>query len=149
MERITRLHRMSVRDKSLDELGALPSTGPEGDSYLLSEMRRLRALPLKQLRIEDLRLLIGQSIGLEFLVPMALDHVEHHPLAAGDFYPGDLLKNMMDVHETFWNGHPDLRQRLVHALERAVDRVRKVNTVPELQAELRAGLKRHAASLGA
>jgi hypothetical protein len=112
-------------------------------------MRRLRALPLKQMRIEDLRLLIGQSIGLEFLVPMALDHVEDHPLAAGDFYPGDLLKSVMDVHETFWNGRPDLRQRLVHALERAVDRVRKVNTVPELEAELRAGLKRHAASLGA
>jgi hypothetical protein len=138
---------MSVRDKSLDELGALPSSGPEGDSYLLSEMRRLRAVPLKQLRIEDLRLLIGQSIGLEFLVPMALDHVEDHPLAAGDFYPGDLLKNVMDVHETFWNGHPDLRQRLVHALERAVDRVRKLNTVPELEAGLRAGLKHHAASM--
>ena len=137
---------MSVRDKSLEELGAVPSTGLEGGSYLLSQLRRLRTVPLKQLRIEDLGLLIGQSLGLEFLVPIALDHLEAHPLAAGDFYPGDLLKNVMEAPESFWNNHPELRQRLVNALERALERVRKVNTVPELEGELRAGLKRHAAS---
>ena len=77
---------------------------------------------------------------------MALDHLEAHPLAAGDFYPGDLLKNVMEAPESFWNNHPELRERLVNALERAPERVRKVNTVPELEGELRAGLKRHAAS---
>ena len=137
---------MSVRDKSLEELGAFPSTGLEGGSYLLSQLRRLRTVPLKELRIEDIRLLIGQSLGLEFLVPMALDHLEAHPLTAGDFYPGDLLKNVMEAPESFWNNHPELRERLVNALERALERVRKVNTVPELEGELRAGLKRHAAS---
>ena len=137
---------MTVRDKSLEELGAVPSTALQGSSYLLSQLRRLRTVPLKELRIEDIRLLIGQSLGLEFLVPMALDHLEAHPLAAGDFYPGDLLKNVMEAPESFWNNHPDLRERLVNALERALARVRKVNTVPELEGELRAGLKRHAAS---
>lgn len=137
---------MSVRDKSLEELGAVPSDRSGGGSYLLSQLRRLRTVPLKELRIEDIRLLIGQSLGLEFLVPMALDHLEAHPLAAGDFYPGDLLKNVMEAPESFWNNHPDLRARLVNALERALARVRKVNTVPELEGELRAGLKRHAAS---
>jgi hypothetical protein len=109
-------------------------------------VRRLLAVPLKQLRIEDLRLLIGQSVGLKYLVPMALDHVVDHPLAAGDFYPGDLLKNVMDVPETFWSDHPTLRERLVHALKRALEQVGKVKTVPELEDELRAGLNRHAAS---
>jgi hypothetical protein len=135
---------MSARDKSLEELGAVPSTGLEGGSYLLSQLRRLRTVPLKELRIEDIRLLIGQSLGLEFLVPIALDHLEAHPLAAGDFYPGDLLKNVMEAPESFWNNHPELRERLVNALGRALERVRKVNTVPELEGELRAGLRRHA-----
>jgi hypothetical protein len=134
---------MSVRDKSLEELRAAPSTGLEGGSYLLSQLRRLRTVPLKELRMEDIRLLIGQSLGLGFLVPMALDHLEAHPLAAGDFYPGDLLKNVMEAPQSFWNNHTELRERLVNALERALERVRKVNTVPELEAELRAGLKRH------
>lgn len=137
----------SARDKSLEQLEAVPTAVPEGESHLVSEMRRLRRVPLKQLRLEDLRLLIGQSIGLEFLVPIALDHLEDHPLAAGDFYPGDLLKNVMDVHETFWTGRPDLRRRLVHALERALERIRNVNTVRELESELRTGLERHVAAL--
>jgi hypothetical protein len=38
---------MSARDKSLEELGAVPSTGLEGGSYLLSQLRRLRTVPLK------------------------------------------------------------------------------------------------------
>jgi CDI immunity proteins len=137
---------ISLRDRSLEELDAFLSADLEGDSYLISEVRRLLAVPLKQLRIEDLRLLIGQSVGLKYLVPMALDHVEDHPLAAGDFYPGDLLKNVMDVPEPFWNDHPALQQRLVHALRRALERVGKVETVPELEAELRVGLKRHGSS---
>jgi hypothetical protein len=90
-----------------------------------------RATTLKRFRIEDLRLLIGQSVGLKYLVPMALDHVEDYPFAAGDFYPGDLLKNVMDVPESFWNDHPDLRERLVQALKRALERVGKVKTLPE------------------
>lgn len=82
-----------VRDRSLEELE--PGAGSvEGESYLNSEMRRLVRLPLRQLRLEDLRLLIGQSVGLRFLVPMAIEHLEAHPLAAGDFYPGDLLKHV-------------------------------------------------------
>jgi hypothetical protein len=141
-----RPRQASLRDRSLEELDAFPSADLEGDSYLISEVRRLLAVPLRQLRIEDLRLLIGQSVGLKYLVPMALDHVVDHPLAAGDFYPGDLLKNVMDVPETFWNEHPILRERLVLALRRALERVGKADTVPELEGELKAGLKRHGPS---
>jgi CDI immunity proteins len=69
----------NVRDKCLEELDALLSSGLEGASYLLSQLRRLGSVPLKQLRIKDRRLLIGQSVGLEFLIPIALDHRESHP----------------------------------------------------------------------
>jgi leucyl aminopeptidase (aminopeptidase T) len=77
---------------------------------------------------------------------MAIAHVEIHPLAAGDFYPGDLLKQVMEVDEGFWNKHRELRDRLVKALERALERIRKVRTPEGLDAEFRAGLKRHRAA---
>lgn len=35
--------------------------------------------------------MIGQSIGLKYLVPKALEHLQENPLAAGDFFEGDLL----------------------------------------------------------
>ena len=130
-----------IRERTLDELEGVSSVA--GDSYLLSEMRRLRRVPLREFRLEDLRLLIGQSIGLSYLVPMALSHLQEHPLASGHFYPGDLLKQLMAVDEAFWAGHADLRAILVVALERALPRVRKVKAPPELEGAIKASLERH------
>lgn len=61
------------------------------DSHLVRECHRLRRVPLADLSAENLRILIGQQIGLRYLVPMALDLLRRDPFAAGDFYPGDLL----------------------------------------------------------
>jgi hypothetical protein len=136
----------AIRDRSLQQLD--PSLRlPQGDSYLESEVRRLLGVPIKQFCIEDLRLLIGQGIGLEHLVPIAVAHLEAHPLAQGDFYSGDLLKQVMDVDEPFWIDRPELRRRLIVALERAQQRLKKTRTPAELEGELRAGLDRHRARI--
>jgi len=34
-------------------------------------------------------------------------------LIEGDFYPGDLLCNMLKIAEPFWNAHPPLRDQLL------------------------------------
>jgi len=136
---------VDLRTRSLEELE--PTVSPvQGNSYLQSEMRRLRQVPLRQLRLEDMRLLIGQGTGLRFVVPMAIEHVEMHPLASGDFYPGDLLRQVMDVDEEYWNEHRELRSRLIMALERALARMTRVQTPTELEGEFKAGLNRHRAA---
>jgi CDI immunity proteins len=137
----------SVLEQSLRQLEVEPWPQSTLDSHLDSEIRRLRDIPLKQLRLEDLRLLIGQSLGLPYLVPLALDHVEAHPLAGGDFYPGDLLKNIMDVEEAFWQERPEFRRRLVTALERALQRVRKARVPADLKDEFGQCLNRHRSKL--
>jgi hypothetical protein len=43
------------------------------------------------LTVEDLRILLGQNVGVAILSPIAIDRLESDPLAEGDFYPGDLL----------------------------------------------------------
>jgi hypothetical protein len=69
---------------------------PEGASYLVRTVHALRARPLDSLDVEDLRILIGQEIGLDHLMPLALRTLETDPLAEGDFYPGDLLAAVRD-----------------------------------------------------
>jgi len=136
---------VEFRDRSLEQLE--PGNAPVGgESYLNSEMRRLARLPLKQLRLEDLRLLIGQGVGLRFLIPMTVEHLEAHPLASGDFYPGDLLKQVMEVDESFWANRSELRVRLGAALDGALARIAKTRTPVELERELRASLNRHQAA---
>lgn len=53
---------------------------------------RLRRKPLDQFVAEDLRIMIGQQIGLQYLLPRAIALLSADPLTEGDFYPGDLLK---------------------------------------------------------
>ena len=110
-------------DKNLSELERDLWGAPEFDSHVVTECHRLRFVALKDFTIEDLRLMIGQNIGLDYLVPLALEHLETNPLVAGDFYPGDLLKNVIGVPKSFWIEHSDLRLRLASIVETALRRI--------------------------
>ena len=92
---------------------------PTHDSYLVRTCHRLRTKPIGQFGVEDLRIMIGQNIGLPYLLPLALERLEETPWAAGDMYPGDLLK--MTARAAFpWHTRPDLRARLRAVVARAL-----------------------------
>jgi hypothetical protein len=52
--------------------------------------------------------MIGQNIGLEFLIPLAIELLRENPFIKGDYYPGDLLSVTMQVERGFWQTHRDL-----------------------------------------
>jgi hypothetical protein len=59
----------------------------------------------------DLRLLVGQQIGLKVLVPKALQCVADDPLVATEYYPGDLLSALLRVDKNYWSANPvELKQ---------------------------------------
>jgi hypothetical protein len=82
---------------------------PPHDSFVVTECHRLRHVPLRDLTVENLRLLIGQGFSLPYTVPLALEHLSRDPMVSGDFYPGDLLKAVRGVPEEFWTQHPALK----------------------------------------
>jgi hypothetical protein len=104
--------RLPDTAKNLDQLEGIVSGPPTYDSYLVSTCHRLRTKPVAEFTVEDLRIMIGQSIGLPYLMPLALDVLEREPLAAGDFYPGDLLQSVLSVSAEYWRREWDLRDRL-------------------------------------
>jgi hypothetical protein len=69
-------------------------------------------LPLNQFSTEDLRLMIGQQFGLTYLVPMAIKKLEMDLFCSGDYYPGDLLKNVLAIDTLFWNNNKLLWNKL-------------------------------------
>ncbi len=77
--------------KTLDELEHSVVKEPPFDSYLVTTCYRLRKKPIDEFTVEDLRIMVGQKIGLPHLLPLAIAVLEREPLAEGDFYPGDLL----------------------------------------------------------
>ena len=109
------------RRKSLQELENDDWGKSDFDSHLARTCHRLRHLPLKDFETGDLRIMIGQQISLFFLVPFALEKLEKDPLVEGNYYPGDLLKVVLEVPEKFWGVHTDmgnlLRQIVVKTKE--------------------------------
>ena len=97
-----------------------PDNPKDAPTPLISKCLRLRRTPLRDFSVENLRIMIGQSIGLEYLVPLAIPHLEQDPLAEGDFYPGDLLHNVLRAPAEFWRTRPDLRRAMEPIVDRAI-----------------------------
>jgi hypothetical protein len=103
---------------TLDELDPPAWGEPTFDSHLVKTCHALRRKPLHEFSVEDLRIMIGQRIGLRWLIPLALEALEAEPLAEGDFYPGDLLGAVLSVGPDLWLGEPVWRSRTAAVLDR-------------------------------
>ena len=98
---------MADEQRTLEELDGQDWGAPESaPTPMVARCLELRRTPLNKLRPGDLRLLLGQQIGLEYLVPRALELVADQPLREADLYPGDLLSVLLRVDKTFWAHHP-------------------------------------------
>lgn len=106
-------------DRTIEELEGDRWGEPNYESHLVSECHRLRKVPLRLFTIENLRIMLGQNIGSQYLVPIALEHLEVEPFVEGDFYPGDLLCNVLSLPHSFWLDYPDLRDRAAAVAARA------------------------------
>lgn len=80
---------------------------PDDESYLVTTCCKLRKKPLNDFNIEDLRIMIGQNIGLKYLIPLALDILEKNILAEGHLYEGDLLNSVLTSNKEYWKSEMD------------------------------------------
>lgn len=80
----------------------------QSDDRLIDRVMALRKVPLNKFSIEDLRLMIGQEIGLSHLIPLAVEKLKDDLFAEGDFYEGDLLQNVLRVTANFWQDYKNL-----------------------------------------
>ncbi|MFD9086055.1 contact-dependent growth inhibition system immunity protein [Streptomyces prasinus] len=101
------------RGRSLEELERDRWQAPLPDTtYLIATAHALRSRPIGSLTVEDLRLLIGQDIGLPVLLPLAVEVLRDNPLAEGDMYEGDLLRAVLTRNSAVWSTCPELARQL-------------------------------------
>ena len=111
---------MNLREKSksLEQLENTYWKEPvEFPSGLVINCHKYRKIPLKELTVEQIRLLISQKIGLEFLTEIALEKLELDILAEGNIYEGDLLEAVSRIPAEFWIE----KQPGIQKLERLVE----------------------------
>jgi hypothetical protein len=96
-----------MENRSLEQIEGDAWGDPPADATkLMTTVHELRRKPVDTLSPEDLRVLIGQKVGLDALVPLALSRLERDPLLEGDYYPGDVLVSVLKVPEDYWSAHP-------------------------------------------
>lgn len=95
------------RSKSLQELEDEDWGAPTYNSHLVTECHRLRRVPLQDFSAGNMRIMIGQQIGLPYLLPLAIECLRDDPLLNADFYCGDLLVSILKVEPQFWSAHAE------------------------------------------
>ena len=86
----------------LDDLEGNEWGSVEFNSSLIEKCYRLRKKPISEFTIEDLRVMIGQQIGLKYLALVALIKLKEDPMVSGDMYSGDLLDAVVSIPMIFW-----------------------------------------------
>ncbi|MFG2053261.1 contact-dependent growth inhibition system immunity protein [Micromonospora sp. NPDC048930] len=92
-----------------------PDPGPDASS-LVSRCAQLRRKPLVDFTVEDLRIMLGQQVGVAALLPHAVRVLLRNPLAEGDYYPGDLLSTVLRLPESAWSDRRVERKQLAAVL---------------------------------
>ncbi len=100
-------------EKSLEQLEKKKFEKPNFGSRLSSECLQLWSVPIKDLSIDNLRLLIGQQIGLNYLIPFAMELLSVNPLEEGSYFKGDLLQSVISIQDEFWSDNPELFNQMV------------------------------------
>jgi hypothetical protein len=98
-----RLER-NCRFKTIELLEKNIWPNPEGEyaTNLVKKCHALRKKVLDDFTVEDLRIMIGQAIGLDYLVPLAIEVLSDDLFAEGDLYEGDLLNSVLTIDPGFW-----------------------------------------------
>lgn len=107
--------------KSLDSLEKVNWGNQDYDSPLVKTVHKLRTLPLNEYRIEDLRIMIGQNIGLNFLIPLAIEQLNVNLFAEGDYYEGDLLQVVLSSNKEYWINHKDNWLTIIELINECLD----------------------------
>jgi len=101
------------RQKSIENLEKdFWGQSPKDSTTLVDTVHRLRTIQIEKLEPKDVRLLIGQKVGLKFLIPVALDILKDDLFIDTVFYNGDLLQNVMQVDKDFWDNNKELKAQL-------------------------------------
>jgi len=100
------------RSKTLQELENSDWGEPQNNSSLESAILHLRRVPLSEIKGDELVRMLIQHVGLEYLIPMALEQLHVDPLADRDWHSGSLLGAVLTSPYEYWKKHPDLLEEV-------------------------------------
>ncbi|MFD3838156.1 contact-dependent growth inhibition system immunity protein [Streptomyces sp. NPDC058642] len=131
------------RSRSLEELEGQRWPDPSEDTPMVKNVHELRRRPIGELQPHELARLIGQDVGLPWLLPVAVGILRDGAprQAAGGWYDDDLLSAVVTRRPEVWACAPELARELKETVAVLVDLSRYVKPeVDEFLASLPADI---------
>ena len=119
------------RNLTLEQLENSKWVDHDFETNLVRRCHELRKIPVGELDIEDLRLLIGQQIGLKYLLDLAVEKLTADILAEGDYYPGDLLQSVLLIDPKYWLDNKTQWTAINKLIEQNKDIIQEIKTKTE------------------
>jgi len=111
------MKKQSFMNKTLTQLENNDWGEPEHHTSVVKCAHRLRNIPLGKLSAGDIRFLLGQEIGMNYVLPLAITLLEDNPILETDYYEGDLLCSTLRLNAKYFNS--DLSSRIEAMSEQA------------------------------
>ncbi|GMU21384.1 MAG: hypothetical protein AMXMBFR13_14770 [Phycisphaerae bacterium] len=121
--------RATDRSKTLEQLENDVWGDPDVSSDLISRCHALHRKPLQNFSAADLRIMIGQSIGLEFLVPLAIERLEADLFIMGEYYDGDLLAAVLQADPAFYRSNAQVKRVVGRFAKQAAERLWELHPI--------------------
>lgn len=121
---------MNIQDKSIEELENDYWEDSDFGSYAVQTSQRARKKPLSQLSKEEIRLLIGQKIGLRHLIPVALSILRDDPLVEVRYFEGDLLLQLLRLSEEDWKHNGEDLESFRSLISENLSLIRSCSEIP-------------------
>ena len=121
--------------KTLESLDQQFREEPKFPSHLVTTCQKLRKKQLKDFEIEDLRIMIGQDIGLDYLIPLAIEKLKVNILAEGDFYEGDLLENILTCDKEYWLNNTENWSTICELFNENKSRLKSSDNIESIKSE--------------
>ncbi|MEU5325028.1 contact-dependent growth inhibition system immunity protein [Streptomyces parvus] len=97
------------RSKTIEQLEGIEWPDPPSDGTgLVKAVHNLRKRPINLLTAWDMSRLIGQDVGIPWLLPVALEHLRETATdqPTGGFYDDDLLTAVLTRQSPVWQPNP-------------------------------------------
>ena len=111
-----------IPEMTLNQLEGVSPGGPF-TTYLTERLAQARSAPVGSLGPSDVRLLLSQRQGTTYVVPRALELLEGDPWIVATFYPGDLLKALLNLERMDWPPGSEWPQRIEAVAQAAQERM--------------------------
>jgi hypothetical protein len=93
---------------------------------LVKRCMELSKVSVGNFTVSDLRVMIGQKLGLQYLIPLAIEKLQDNIFVDSELYAGDLLESVLRIDTLFWDDNKSCWKQLNDLIKENRQEIKKM-----------------------